>query len=194
MKAWLKHVTMVAVVVMLSACSAVPDTLQVANEDALVDYGAALEAPAAAVDKTARWGGVIAEVQNSDTGTVIEVVNFPLNSWGRPIPGDQSSGRFRAKLTGFVDPMVYTQGSEVTFTGTIGAAEKGTIGEYNYLFPVLNVTAKYLWPKRKEKTQVDVNYDALWYRHYYYTRPFYPRPVYIPQPVMNEQSKQGGNQ
>lgn len=193
MKTWIKHTATLVAALSLAACSAVPDTLQVANEDALVTYTAALENPASVEGQTARWGGVIAEVQNSDAGTVIEVVNFPLNSWGRPVPGDQSAGRFRAKLNGFVDPMVYTQGSEVTFIGTIGTAEKGSIGEYNYLFPVLNTTAKYLWPERKQKTQVEVNYDSLWYRHYYYSRPFYPRPVYIPGPVMQEQPKQGDN-
>lgn len=193
MKAWIKHSAIVVAALSLAACSAVPDRLQVANEDALVAYETVLETPNANNGETARWGGVIADVKNSDAGTVIEVVNFPLNSWGRPVPGEQSSGRFRATLNGFVDPMVYTQGSEVTFTGTVAGVEKGTIGEYNYLFPLLNVSAKYLWPERKEKAQMEVNYDALWYRHYYYTRPFYPSPVYIPGPVMKEQPKQGNN-
>lgn len=194
MTTWIKRLGTMGAVLTLAACSAVPDKLQVADESALVPYSAALEAPDTVASKPARWGGVIADVQNSDAGTVIEVVNFPLSSWGRPVPSDQSSGRFRAKLTGFIDPMVYTQGSEVTFTGTVGAAEKGAIGEYTYLFPVLNVTAKHLWPERKEKAQVEVNYDSLWYRHYFYTRPYYPGPVYIPRPVMKEQPKQGSNQ
>jgi|SRR5690554_5520371 len=179
---------------LLGACSAIPEPIQVADEQPLVAYATALEQPEATRGGTARWGGIIAEVTNSDTGTVIEVVNFDLQSWGRPVTGDQSSGRFRAKLTGFVDPVVYQQGSLVTFTGTVGEPETGTIGEYNYLFPVLQVTGKYLWPARKEPTRVEVNYDALWYRHYYYTRPFYPRPFYIPGPVMKEGVKNTNDQ
>jgi|SRR5690554_5446290 len=193
MNPWINRAAVVIAALTLTACSAVPDKLKVANEDQLVGYEAAFENPNVAVGQTARWGGVIAEVKNSDEGTIIEVVNFPLNSWGRPVPSDQSSGRFRAKLSSFVDPMVYTQGSEVTFTGIIGASEKGSIGEYSYLFPVLQVSAQYLWPKRTDKKQVEINYDALWYRHYYYSRPFYPGRIYYPGPVMKEEPQQGGN-
>lgn len=193
MTLWIKHAAVFVAALTLSACSAVPDKLKVANEDQLVGFEAAFEMPNAANGKPGRWGGVIAEVKNSDDGTIIEVVNFPLNSWGRPVPSDQSTGRFRAKLASFVDPMVYTQGSEITFTGIIGASEKGTIGEYSYLFPVLQVNAQYLWPKRTDKKHVEINYDALWYRHYYYSRPYYPGRIYLPGPVMQEEPQKGDN-
>ncbi|RUO61437.1 Slp family lipoprotein [Pseudidiomarina marina] len=186
----MKRIVPIFAALLLTACSSVPDALQVADEDALVPYSAALEQPQSAVGKTARWGGVVAEVRNSDNGTVIEVVNFDLHRWGRPLTSDQSQGRFRAKLSGFVDPMVWKQGSSVTFVGTVAEPETGTIDEYTYLFPVLNVSSKYLWPVRKEPTRVEVNYDALWYRHYWYTRPAYPRPIYYPGPVMEKGSKQ----
>lgn len=189
MKFW---IALIASVV-LTACSAVPDALKVANEDELVNYSTALEQPESVVGKSARWGGVIANVKNSDNGTVIEVVNFELQRWGRPLASDQSNGRFRAKIDGFVDPMVYKQGSHVTFAGTIAEPETGTIDEYTYLFPVIEATGKYLWPARKENTRIEVNYDSLWYRHYYYTRPAYPRPVIRPSPVMDQVSPKTDN-
>lgn len=185
MKQWI----LIGSFLLLGGCTAIPEPIQVANDDALVSYTQALEQSATAVGKEARWGGVIAEVSNSDAGTVIEVVNFDLQSWGRPLIGDQSSGRFRALIDGFVDPMVYKQGSAVTFTGRVQEPQFGTIGEYNYLFPVLQVSGKYLWPKQAERTHVEVNYDALWYRHYYYTRPYYPGPIILPGRVMQEQPK-----
>lgn len=185
MKQLIPMIAMLALV----ACSAVPDALQVPDDKALVSYKAALEMPEQVVGQPARWGGVIAEVRNTDQDTVIEVVNFDLQSWGRPQPSDQSQGRFRAKVKGFVDPMVYKQGKEISFVGTIGQPESGTIGEYNYLFPVLQVTNKHLWPERKEPTRVEVNYDALWYRHYWYSYPHYPRPIYVPAPVMKDDKR-----
>ncbi|SDB29125.1 outer membrane lipoprotein [Pseudidiomarina indica] len=182
----MKHMIPILAMVTLVACSSVPDNLQVPDDKALVSYQAALENPEQVVGQPARWGGVIADVRNSDEGTVIEVVNFDLQSWGRPQPSDQSQGRFRAKFNGFVDPVVYKQGKEITFIGTIGQPESGTIDEYTYLFPVLNASNKHLWPVRKEPTRVEVNYDALWYRHYWYSYPNYPRPIYVPAPVMKD--------
>ncbi|MGI0153407.1 Slp family lipoprotein [Pseudidiomarina sp. WS423] len=163
----------------LGACSSVPDELEVVDEASLVSYKNALEQPEQYIGQPARWGGMIAAVRNTDAGTEIEVVHLELQGWGRPVPSDQSDGRFRAKLAGFVDPMVYKEGRYITFTGTIAAAETGMIDEYNYLFPVLNASGKYLWPIQKEKTQVEVDYSSLWYRHYYFSRPHYPGPVII---------------
>lgn len=185
----MKRIAAIFSALLLSACSSFPDALQVADDEQLAPYSAALEQPEAVVGQTARWGGVIAEVRNSDAGTVIEVVNFDLQRWGRPLTSDQSQGRFRAKINGFVDPMVWKQGSSVTFVGTIGEPETGAIDEYTYLFPVLNVSSKYLWPVRKEPTRLEVNYDALWYRHYWYSQPTYPRRIYYPGPVMDKSPK-----
>ncbi|RUO79576.1 Slp family lipoprotein [Pseudidiomarina taiwanensis] len=164
----------------LIGCSAIPEPLQVTETTVLTDYSEALERGAAAQGEQARWGGVIAAVRNTENGTVIEVVNFPLQSWARPMVSDQSDGRFRAKIDQFVDPVVYKEGRSISFVGEIGAPEEGQIDDYTYLFPTLNVSDMYLWKEIKERP-VQVDYSSLWYRHYYFTRPFvYPAPVVIP--------------
>ncbi|KFZ31621.1 starvation-inducible protein [Pseudidiomarina salinarum] len=189
MKFWVMSLAILA----LSACSAVPDELAVAENKTLVSYASALQQPEQAVGKTARWGGLIASVRNTDDGTIIEVVNFELTNWGRPIVSGESNGRFRARLDGFVDPMVYKEGRSVTFTGTIQQPEEGKIDEYRYLFPVLDVTGKFLWKERKEMdTQVD--YSSLWYRHHYFAPPYriyYPVPVRPARPRSGASDKQG---
>ncbi|WP_241970297.1 Slp family lipoprotein [Pseudidiomarina aquimaris] len=175
----------------LSACSAVPDELAVAENTNSVNYTTALENPEMTEGQTARWGGVIAEVRNNDRGTIIEVVNYELNSYGRPIPSDSSDGRFRALIDGFIDPMVYEKGRSVTFTGTVGAPIEDKIDEFPYLFPTLNVSGKYLW-KEIEKNTAEVDYSSLWYRHYWYSPPY---RVYYPVPVRTQPKtdNDGGN-
>lgn len=185
MKFWVMSLAML----LLSACSAVPDELAVAENTTLVSYETALQQPEQAVGSTARWGGLIASVRNTDDGTIIEVVNFELTNWGRPVVTGESNGRFRAKLDGFVDPMVYKEGRSVTFTGTVQQPEEGKIDEYRYLFPVLDVTGKFLWKERKEMdTQVD--YSSLWYRHHYFAPPY---RIYYPVPVRPAPPQSGGS-
>ncbi|MDN7137559.1 Slp family lipoprotein [Pseudidiomarina sp. 1ASP75-14] len=170
----------------LSACSTVPDELAVAEGTNLTPYTVALESPEQVQNKPARWGGVIAEVRNTDSGTIVEVVNYDLNSYGRPAVSDNSDGRFRAKLDGFVDPMVYKKGRSITFIGIVQAPEEGKIDEFRYLFPTLDVTGKYLW-KEIDKSPMEVDYSSLWYRHHWYSPPY---RVYYPVPVRTN----GGNQ
>ncbi|CAB0149695.1 Outer membrane protein slp [Pseudidiomarina piscicola] len=171
----------------LSACSTVPDELTVAEGTQLTPYTVALEQPEQAQGKQARWGGVIAEVRNTDNGTTIEVVNYDLNSYGRPAVSDSSDGRFRAQIDGFVDPMVYKKGRSITFTGIIQAPEEGKIDEFRYLFPNLAVNGKYLWKKIDNKP-MEVDYSSLWYRHHWYSPPY---RVYYPVPARSPSPKQG---
>lgn len=176
MKFWIVSIA----VLLLGACSAVPDELAVTNDKSLVKYTTALASPEQVEGQQARWGGTIAEVRNSDDGTIIEVVNFDLQSWGRPVASNESQGRFRAILPEFVDPVVYEEGRLVTFVGTVGAPTEGKIDEYRYLFPTLNVSAKYLWKDEPQSSNIQIDYGSLWYRHHYFAPPY---RIYYPVPV-----------
>lgn len=183
----MKYLAIVALAVGLQACSQVPDELAVAEGTNLVEFSTALTDEGQSVGQPARWGGTIAEVRNTETGTEIEVVNFPLRNFGRPLAGNSSDGRFRAKISGFIDPVVWAKGKSVTFTGIIGTAEVGKIDEFSYLFPVLQVTGKYLW-KDIEPQQHTIIYSDLWLRHHYFAPPYriyYPVPAPTPPPQGN---------
>lgn len=189
MKIWLVSIA----ALFLAACSAVPDELAVTNEQNLVSYETALTSPEQVQGQQARWGGTIAEVRNSDDGTIIEVVNFDLQNWARPVASDESQGRFRAILPEFVDPVVYEEGRLVTFVGTVGEPIEGKIDEFRYLFPTLNVTAKFLWKDEPRTSNVQIDYGSLWYRHHYFAPPY---RIYYPVPVRTTptgDSGQSGN-
>ncbi|WP_127346943.1 Slp family lipoprotein [Pseudidiomarina mangrovi] len=183
----MKYIAVILVVLGLQACSQVPDELAVAEGTNLTPFSQALTDPGQSIGQPARWGGVIAEIRNTDDGTEIEVVNFPLRGYGRPQVGDNSDGRFRAVLPSFVDPVVYARGKSVTFMGTVAASVEGKINDYSYTFPVLNVTGKYLW-KDLEQRQQRPDYSDLWFRNHYLTPPYriyYPVPVPVTPPQDN---------
>ncbi|WP_455218472.1 Slp family lipoprotein [Kaarinaea lacus] len=122
-----------------------------------------------------RWGGEISRVDNRSKDTRIEVVARDLMQNGQPRETGHSSGRFIASFKGFVDPMVYQVGMQLTVLGSIEGESRRIIGDYDYVFPVVSVTGSYLWPVVEETRSND--YPPWWY---YDPWPYYPWPYYPP--------------
>src|SRR3569832_2011328 len=55
-----------------------------------------------------RWGGSIVKVENRPAETVLEIVARPLQDYGRPAEEGESSGRFLARYSCFLDPMIFS--------------------------------------------------------------------------------------
>lgn len=166
-------------ILLLAACASVPKDLSVADNEILIGFAEEVNSPGANQGLSARWGGVIAKVENKAKDTVIEVVNFTLNSSARPKQSDKTLGRFRIRYQGFLDPMIYQQGKSITGVGTIGKAEAGKIGEHKYTFPVLNANKVHLWKKIKP-VESRLVVDPFWYSPAsYWGYPYYSRPIII---------------
>ena len=73
-------------------------------------------------------------------------------------------GRFRVRVNGFMDPMVYQVGRLMTFTAQLNGLEKGLVGEHEYVFPTASVEDYYLW---KNVQRIDVSRVQLWPYHYW---------------------------
>lgn len=168
----------------LSACSTIPEQVRTMDEQILVSYADVKNDPAGKQAAKARWGGVIAEVENRKDYTVLEVVNFKLNHSTKPVSANESLGRFKVYYKGLLDPVIYQKGKSVTAVGVITTAEQGKIGELDYQFPVLMASGIYLW-KETPKVNVRVNADPLmspFYDPFYYRNPFSrPRTIIIQQ-------------
>lgn len=120
-----------------------------------------------------RWGGTIAAVENRANETRVEIVARALAGDGRPRETDRSPGRFIAVIDGFLDPMVYAEGREITVTGVVAGETTGRIDEHDYTYPVIRVDNYLLWPPRPELTPRDL---PPWYYD-----PWYPwRPHFHP--------------
>ncbi len=130
----------------LSGCSTMPEPLQLGKEVNTVSFGSVIQQPNKFVGSSVQWGGVIANVSNKSDHSIIEVAFYPISSSGRPqIDTGYSTGRFRARLQGLADPMVFQRGKAITFAGTLSQPMKGQIGEYEYNFPLVVVTGHVLW-------------------------------------------------
>ncbi len=119
------------------------------------------------VGKRVRWGGEIAGVQNTARDTLIEVVDRPIDSDGRPLDSDTSGGRFLARIPGFLDPAIYANKRELTVTGVLAPTITRPVGDYPYRYPVVEVDNYYLWAKPLPPPRYPYYYDPFWYDPWY---------------------------
>lgn len=177
---------------LVSACSIIPEQVRTDNESSLITYAEAKKSLGMHLNKNARWGGVIANIENKKEFTVLEVVNFNLHSSSKPIGGNDSAGRFKVYYKGLLDPVIYKKGKKITALGIIGTPEKSLIGELEYEFPVLMTSGVYLWDD-VERLNVRVKSDPFMNHHYdpFYRSSFYhqPRTIIIKQPKNVKKSK-----
>lgn len=102
-----------------------------------------------------RWGGSILTVVNHTNDTEIEILAKKLGRYGKPVDGDDTQGRFLARVDGFLDPAIYARGRLLTVYGTIDSMVDRNVGEKPYRYPLLKVQSQYLWPRELENNYPD---------------------------------------
>ena len=161
----MKQLFVAGCLLLLAGCSTLPDELQVAGDTNLFSYQQVSANPQQTAGRMVRWGGVIAEVSNKQDATLVEMVHYPLRSYGRPSVSDDSVGRFRVYIDGFLDPMVFKPGRSLTIKGQVLGSEKDMVGEHEYVFPAIKAEGYHLW---REVQEVDVTTFGFGYYPYPY--------------------------
>ena len=95
-----------------------------------------------------RWvmlAGMIVDVKNLREGTLIEVLQKPMDGRGRPLQGDVTEGRFIVSSEKFLDAAVYRKGRELTVVGEVAGSTVKLLSEIEYRYPVLAAKDLYLW-------------------------------------------------
>lgn len=131
------------VLLLLGGCVSTPSQLQApVSAPDIKQVRADAEAN---LNKSVRWGGIVAGVQNLDGQTRIELIAKPLLRNGEPDSRQVSQGRFVAVFDEFLDPSDYKKNSTLTVVGVVTGTELGKVGEAEYDFPRLQATAHQLW-------------------------------------------------
>lgn len=159
----MKRLLFVAMIMGLAGCSTIPESIQLEDDTNLLNYQQVSASPEQTSGSKVRWGGVIARVDNLKKNTRLEMLYYPLKGYGRPITSEESAGRFRVYIDGFLDPMVYKAGRLLTVTGDVGGSESGTVGEHEYVFPVINASGYHMW---KNIDRVSVSTVGVGFGHW----------------------------
>jgi outer membrane lipoprotein len=119
-------------------------------------------------------GGDIVSARNLAEGTLIEVLQKPLDALDRPCDIDHTEGRFMALCGGYLDPAIYSKGRHITLAGRVLGTRSDTIGEITYVYPLLACLEVHLWPPRVSIADA----PPWWYYDYWWPlyRPFWWRP------------------
>ncbi len=172
----LRSFFLLAVVVLATGCSVVPDDIDVPDDTNLVSYNRAVTGGEAIIGQQARWGGIIVGVENKPEKTFVEIVNFQLNHYGKPNTGEETIGRFKVEMDGFVDPIHFEKGRLITFVGQVEKPVAGMVGEQPYMYPLLKADNYHLWRKNSVNYihPLFFDYRMGWYSPFYYGayRPF----------------------
>lgn len=94
------------------------------------------------------WGGLIAAAKNLKDKTELEVVGYPLDSENRPDRDAKPTGRFIVIRSGYLETADYAPGRLITVVGVVTGTRTGTVGEAQYVYPVVMANRLRLWPPR----------------------------------------------
>lgn len=131
-------------------------------------------------------GGLVVETRLTEKGSLIEAVSVPVDAYGKLRSGGRYGERFYAlypRAAGILDPVIYAKGREITLAGVFRETMKGRIDEMEYVYPVFEIKAIYLWEEKEDHYLVPVypwyyGYPYGWYDPWYR----YPRWRYYPPP------------
>lgn len=127
---------------------AVPDGLK-SEMDTTLSFEEVIKNPKAGIGKKVLWGGTIVKTTVSQEGTLLEILQKPLNEQKRPLSTDESMGRFLVeRVSFFLDPAIYGIGRNVTIVGEIREERSGQIGEVSYRYPYVVASHIHLWQAR----------------------------------------------
>ena len=154
---------------LLGGCTS--DPLKNANVSEVTVTQAA-QTPDAYRGKLVRWGGTILGITNREEYSLVEILGKPLASFSEPDDRKTSTGRFMARIPGFVDPAEYREPNRLTVVGALAAVTKGKVGDYSYTYPVVEVQQRKLWAGNYQVPE-SLYYSPWWYDRYYFGWPHY---------------------
>jgi outer membrane lipoprotein len=93
-------------------------------------------------------GGYILETQNEPGGSLLTVIQAPLDWREKPKSRDLSQGRFFVTTDRFLDPKVYLEGRRLTVGGRMVGVREQSVGGAIYRFPTIEAQELHLWPKK----------------------------------------------
>lgn len=151
-----KKFLIITIFILLWGCTTSPvlQELNTFKPDMSITLREVLKNPEKYRGKMVLWGGRILKVTNKKEGTIIEILQLPLDEYGRPKNTDRSEGRFMVFVPEYLDPAIFREGRDITVVGNIVGTKSGKIGEVQYDYPFVQARDYHLWDVRPKRLDV----------------------------------------
>lgn len=178
-KSMKRALPLIGMVFVLSACAPVLNRQLMKEGVRDVPLSAVRETPEAYTGKLFILGGIIIETKHTEGGSRIEALAVPVNRLGYLRDEVRArDGRFLALFPaerGFLDPLIYKKGRQVTLAGEFLELRKEKLDEIDYTYPVFEIRQIYLWEEYPDRYYYAPSY-------YYYPYPYWYDPWWRPYP------------
>lgn len=134
---------------LLQGCTYAISPSLVNRADKSVSFENLQNSPEAFAGKLFILGGIIDMSINTPQGTVIEIIEKPLDLWGKPERTTRTRGKFLLVHPSQLDAMVFAPGREVTIAGEVIPNNTPLLGDRRTEFPVLLAKEIRLWEKER---------------------------------------------
>jgi outer membrane lipoprotein len=135
----------------LAGCAHVISKETMKEVDKSISFKDLINDPGKYTGKTVLLGGVIVNTVNKNDGTVMNIYQTELDSYGEPINTDVSQGRFLAKDVKFLDSAIFRKGRRVTIAGVVQGSQVLKLGNIDYRYPVVVIKEIDLWETGRSK-------------------------------------------
>jgi outer membrane lipoprotein len=107
-------------------------------------------------------GGIVVAISNTEPTAVIEVLQKPLDYWGKPISTSRSGGRFIVLHHGYLDPMVYRPGQAITVAALIKGDPQAGLSNTDQRLPAVLSQELKRWPSQGQSRDRPRYLDPLY--------------------------------
>ncbi len=144
-----KLVVLFAFSLLLQGCAYAISRDTAAQADKTITFEMLQADPDSFKGKIIILGGTIANMTNTKQGTVLEIVQKPLDYWGKPKRTKLTGGRFLVLYPGYLDPLIYAPDREITVAAEVEGTRSKALGETEYSYPVVIAKEMKLWQRER---------------------------------------------
>jgi outer membrane lipoprotein len=158
-----KPVVVFALALLLQGCTYAISREMAAQADKTITFEMLQADPDTFKGKLLILGGTLSHITNTTHGTLIEVIQKPLDYWGKPKRTDRTGGRFLVSHPGHLDAMIFAPGRDITVAAEVEGTRSKALGDTEFSYPVVAAKELKLWEREYpswEKPQwIDPLYD-----------------------------------
>ncbi len=144
----MKNIVMLfALTLLLQGCPYAISRSMTAKADNTITFEMLQADPDSFKGKILILGGTISQITNTKKGTTLEVVQRPLDYWGKPKRTSRTGGSFLVLYPGYLNTFVYEPGREITVAVEVEGTRSKALGETEYSYPVVVAKEIKLWER-----------------------------------------------